>query len=129
MEIVKLLIIAVFACFLVALVSQYKPEFSLLIQITAVVAVVIILLDSAAEIFSQLQAFSKGTKINNEYINLLIKALVIAISGKVICDICSDTGNRAIATCVELGCKISIMLLAVPMLKALAQLAATLVKQ
>ncbi len=129
MEIVKLLFVSVFACFLVSLVSQFKPEYSLLIQITAVIVIVFIILDSVSEIFLQVEDFGKNTKINSEYIYLLLKAVAIAVGGKIVCDICSDTGNKAIATCVELGCKIGILLLSVPMLKALAQLAASFVKQ
>ncbi len=128
MDILKIFLTAVAACIFVSLISQYRPEYALFVQLSAVAVIVLMTSDSVADVFSQTKELTTGTKINSEYINLLIKALIIAVSGKVVCDICSDTGNRAIATCADLACRLCIMLLALPMLKALAQLATELIK-
>ncbi len=129
MEIMKILVIAVFACVCAVLVSQLRPEFSLFIQLTAVLSIILLITGSLSQIFAYLQDFTSTVKINNEYIKLLLKALIIAVSGKVVCDICADTGNRAVATCVDFGCRIAVMLLGLPMLKALTELAAQLIRK
>lgn len=128
MDILKIFLVAVSACIFVSIISQYRPEYALFVQLSSVAVIVLMTADSLAEIFLQTKELALDTKINSEYINLLIKALIIAVSGKVVCDICADTGNRAIATCADLACRLCIMLLALPMLKALAQLAAELIE-
>ena len=67
-------------------------------------------------------------KLNNEYIYLLLKALFTGIVCKIVCDICSDTGNKALSTCVELAGQVVIMLLAIPLITALTGFAKGLLK-
>lgn len=128
MDILKILFVAVAACVCVTLVSQYRPEYSLFIQLCAVGAIIVMISDSVSDIFSQTKELVVNAKINSEYINLLLKALVVAVAGKVVCDICADTGNRAVSACADIACRVCIMLLALPMLKALAQLATDLIE-
>ncbi|MBQ5823727.1 MAG: hypothetical protein IIW48_02850, partial [Clostridia bacterium] len=66
--------------------------------------------------------------LNKEYIYILLKAVIIAIVGKVVCDICVDSGNKAIATCVELVCQLAIILLAKPLIFALSGIASELIQ-
>ncbi len=128
MDILKILLVALAACVCVVLVSQHRPEFSLLVQLCAVGAIVLLTADAIAEVFAQTKDLVSAAKINSEYINLLLKALVIALCGRVVCDICADTGNRAVAACADMACRLSIMLLSLPMLKALVQLATELIE-
>lgn len=128
MDILKILLVALTACVCVVLVSQHKPEFSFLVQLCAVGAIVLLIADSVADVFKQTKDLVSAAKINSEYINLLLKALVIALCGRVVCDICSDTGNKAVATCADMACRLCIMLLSFPMLKALVQLATELIE-
>ncbi|MBQ2812446.1 MAG: hypothetical protein IJE63_04275 [Clostridia bacterium] len=128
MDIMKILLVALAACICVVLVSQHRPEFSLLLQLCAVGAIALLTADALSEVFVRTKELVADTKINSEYINLLLKALAIALCGRVVCDICSDTGNRAVATCADMACRLSIMLLSLPMLKALVQLAMELIE-
>ena len=128
MEITKIFVIAVCCCVFSTLVSQFKPEFSVFVQLCCVVSVALLISDSAFELFSLTKDLTSTIKINNEYIYLLLKAVVIAVCGKVVCDICCDYGNRAVATCVDVACRFSVMLLAFPMLKVLLALATDLIK-
>ncbi|MEE1283312.1 MAG: SpoIIIAC/SpoIIIAD family protein [Acutalibacteraceae bacterium] len=128
MSISKVLVIAVVACFFSVLLSQHRPEFSLVIKLASVVCIIAVVFSSAAEISEDVMDFADGLKINNEYILLLIKALIIAVACHIVSCICVDTGNKAIASAVELAGRISIILLALPMLKALSQIARELIK-
>lgn len=129
MEITGFLIIGVISCFLSVLLSQYKPEFALLIKLCAVAVISLMLIDYVGQLFSLTNELNVEAKINKEYIYLLVKAVVIAVCGKVVCDICTDCGNKAVATCIDLACRVSIMLLVFPMLKVLLQLTTDLIKE
>ncbi len=129
MSIVKVLFVAVTACFFTALLSQYKPEFSLIIRLAAVVFIVLIAFEPIAEMTADLLDITDGTKINNEYIFLLIKVVITAVICHTVSEVCADTGNRAVAFCVDLVGRVSIVLLSVPLLKAIIQITRELINE
>ncbi len=128
MILTKVLFVAVASCFLIVLLNQHKPEFSLLIRFAAVLIIVCLLIKPLVELSSSAAELSNGLKLNNEYIYLLIKALFVGIVCKIVCDICNDTGNKAVSTCVELTGQVSILLLAIPLITALTGFAKGLLK-
>lgn len=71
--------------------------------------------------------YASSTVVNTEYVNLLIKALGIAIISKVCSDICRDSGNTVLATDVEIGAKLLIIAFCIPMIKAVISLASGLI--
>ena len=128
MILTKVLFVAIASCFLVVLLNQHKPEFSLIIRFAAVLIIVCLLIKPLVELSSSAEELSEGIKLNNEYIYLLIKALFVGIVCKIVCDICNDTGNKAVSTCVELTGQVTIMLLAIPLITALTGFARGLLK-
>jgi len=128
MILTKVLFVAIASCFLIVLLNQHKPEFSLLIRFAAILMIICLLIKPLIELSSSAAEFSEGMKLNNEYIYLLIKALFVGIVCKIVCDICNDTGNKAISFCVELAGQVTIMLLAIPLITALTGFAKGLLK-
>lgn len=129
MSIIKIILIAVSACFFTAIINQYKPEFSFIIRIAAVCLIAFMIIAPLADISEDLLLFAGDLKINNEYILLLVKVLIISVICNIACEICSDSGNKAIAFCVDLAGRVSIVLLAVPLLKAIFQISKELIKE
>ena len=128
MILTKVLFVAIASCFLIVLLNQHKPEFSLLIRFAAILIIICLLIKPLIELSSSAAELSGGIKLNNEYIYLLIKALFVGIVCKIVCDICNDTGNKAVSTCVELAGQVTIMLLAIPLITALTGFARGLLK-
>lgn len=128
MILTKVLIVAVASCILIVLLNQHKPEFSLIIRLAAVLIICSLVIKPLIEISSNAVELSEGLRLNNEYIYLLLKALFTGIVCKIVCDICNDTGNKAVSTCVELAGQVVIMLLAIPLITALTGFAKGLLK-
>lgn len=128
MILTKVLFAAVISCLLIVLLNQHRPEFSLLIRFTAVLLISCMLIKPLLELSSNAAELSEGIKFNSEYIYLLLKALFTGIVCKIVCDICNDTGNKAISTCVELAGQVTIMLLAIPLITALTDFAKELLE-
>lgn len=127
MELTKILITAVFSCVIATVVGQYKPEYSLFIKLSCVLFICAVAFTQVADVFDDALLLVDGFKLNNEYIYLLLKAVVIAVVGKIVCDVCVDSGNNAIATCVELICRLALILLAMPLITALSGIAKELI--
>ncbi len=129
MSIIKIVFIAVSACFFTVIINQYKPEFSFIIRITAVFLIILVILIPLADLSKDLLGLTDNIKINNEYILLLIKVLLISVVCSIASEICADSGNKAIAFCVDLAGRVSIVLLALPLLKAIFQISKELIKE
>ena len=128
MDIFKVVLIAVVACAFTVILGQHRQEYSLVVRLASVACIILLVSSSLAEIADDIIDLADGIKINNEYILLMIKAIVIAVTCHIVSDICTDTGNKAIASCVELAGRLSIMILSVPMLKTLVKIARELIK-
>ncbi len=127
MELIKIFITAILACVLTVVVDQYKPEFSLFIKLACVLVIGIVVFNHVDDVFSNALSLTGDIKLNREYIYLLFKAIIIAVVGKIVTDICNDSGNKAIATCVEFVCQLSIIFLALPLITVLSGLAKGLI--
>lgn len=128
MEVSGIFATAVISCAVIVIVSQVRSEFSLFIQLCTVAVIILAVLKSSAELISQVKQLSVSGEIDSGYISVMFKALIISVGGKIVCDICNDSGNKAIAGCVDIACKISVLLLILPLLQALLTLCAELIK-
>ena len=119
MEIVRIIGIAFIALFIIMIIKQYRPEFSIYISIIAgilIFSIIIIKLGSVVELIKSL-ADKLGT--NTQYFSLLIKITGIAYLAEFATNICKDSGENAIASKVELAGRIIIIAMSVPILGAL----------
>ncbi len=119
-DIVKISVLAVVCTVVTALIKQYAPSYSSLAQIAALVAVLTLGMTFIKDALSSALELMNVSALQNEYIFLLIKALGIAVTAKFAADACRDSGSSSLAGAVELAAKAAILVLTMPMLKALA---------
>ena len=63
-----------------------------------------------------------------EQVLLLLKALGVSVLTQLAADACRDSGETALSNKVELAGKVTILLLCLPLVKAMIQLSAGLIK-
>lgn len=119
-DIVKISVLAVVCTVVTALIKQYAPSYSSLAQIAALVAVLTLGMTFIKDALSSALGLMNVSALQSEYIFLLIKALGIAVTAKFAADACRDSGSSSLAGAVELAAKAAILVLTMPMLKALA---------
>ncbi len=119
-DIVKISVLAVVCTVVTALIKQYAPSYSSLAQIAALVAVLTLGMTFIKDALSSTLELMNVSALQSEYIFLLIKALGIAVTAKFAADACRDSGSSSLAGAVELAAKAAILVLTMPMLKALA---------
>ena len=66
--------------------------------------------------------------IEDEYVFLLLRILLISVIVKISSDICKDNGNSTIADGIELVGKIIVFSLCLPLIKIITELASGLLK-
>ncbi|MBR4111213.1 MAG: stage III sporulation protein AD [Clostridia bacterium] len=119
MEVVQVISIAFIATFIVMLLKQYKPEFSIYISIIAGILIFFVVIAKLTSVIELIKDLSTKLGTNMQYFSLLIKITGIAYLSEFATNICKDSGETAIASKVELAGRVIIIAMSVPILGAL----------
>lgn len=121
MEIIKIIGIGLISLVIITIVKQYKPEFAIYVSLMAGVLILILAFDKLADIIELLNNLASKTSINGKFITLLIKITGIAILTEFAVSICKDSGETAIANKMDIGGKIMIVAVSVPIISSLLE--------
>lgn len=106
---------------IIVIVKQYRPEFVLYVSLATGVLILVMIMDKIGAIIDLLTTLSNKTAINNEFLILLIKITGIAFLTEFTVSICKDTGETAIANKVDLGGKVLIISMSIPIIASLLE--------
>ena len=121
-EIIKIVGIGIIALIIVIVLKQYRPEFAIYVSILAGIAILLISIYRLEEVIELIQSISQKTAINSTFITLLIKITGIAFLSEFAVSICKDSGEGAIASKIELGSKIIIISMSIPIISSMLEL-------
>ena len=121
MDIIKIIGVGLISLIIIVIVKQYRPEFVLYISLIAGELILTMIIDKIGAIISLLTTLSNKTAINNEFLILLIKITGIAFLTEFTVSICKDTGETAIANKVDLGGKVLIISMSIPIIASLLE--------
>ena len=122
MEVVKIAALALCAVILIVLVKNYKPELGTLTALACSLLVLYFLLDSLKYAFAYIANLYNGLENGKNYFPIIIKVLAIAYITEFTSQLCKDAGESAIASKVELGGKIIIFCVAIPVFTSILNL-------
>lgn len=122
MEIVKIIGVGLVALILIIILKQYKPEFTIYVSIIAGAIILLMVMDKLYSIINLLSNISQKTGIGNEFLKIILKITGIAILTEFAVSICKDSGESAIANKIDLGGKIIIISISIPIITALLEL-------
>ena len=121
MEIVKIIGIALIALIIIILLKQYRPEFAIYVSILTGFLILLLVMDKLEGIIAILQQFTTNTSLNSEFLALLIKITGIAFLAEFAVSVCKDSGESAIASKIEIGSKVIIIAISIPILSSLLE--------
>ena len=122
MEILKIIGIGLIALIIIVMLKQYKPEFVIYVSLIAGVLILFIVVDKLTGIINLLQSLANKASINTEFLTLLIKITGIAFLSEFAVSICKDAGEVAIANKMEIGAKIIIISMSIPIISSLLEI-------
>lgn len=116
-------------CLLLAvfLKSQNKM-FALLVTLGGAVLVFLISSDAAFNVFDALSDIEDSAGYTGTYVTMMLKVLGISIVTQVVCDICRDNGESALASQTEIASKIMVLAMLLPLFQTVIQIVTGLVK-
>lgn len=121
-EIIKIIGIGLTALIIAIILKQYKPEYSLYISIIAGIVILFLVMEKLTGIINLLKSISDKTYINKQFLGILLKITGIAIITEFAVSICTDAGEKAIASKIEIGSKVIIIAMSIPIISSLLEL-------
>ena len=121
-EIIKIIGIGLIALVIVVILKQYRPEYTIYISIIAGVLILFLAMEKLSGIINLLQSISDKTYINKQFLGILLKITGIAIITEFAVSICTDAGEKAIASKIEIGSKVIIIAMSIPIISSLLEL-------
>ena len=121
-EIIKIIGIGIIALVIVIILKQYRPEYAIYISIIAGILILILTIEKLSGIIKLLQSISNKTYINKQFLGILLKITGIAIITEFAVSVCADAGEKAIASKIEIGSKIIIISMSIPIISSLLEL-------
>ena len=121
-EVVKIIGIGMIALIIIIIVKQYRPEFAIYISIISGILILLISLQKMGEIVILIQNISQKAGINGKFLSILLKITGIAILTEFAVSVCKDSGESAIASKIEMGSKVIIISMSVPIISSLLEL-------
>ncbi len=121
MDIIKIIGVGLISLIIIIIVRQYKPEFTLYVSLLAGALILIFIMDKIGGIVDLLTSLANKTAINNQFLLLLIKITGIAFLTEFAVSLCKDSGENAIANKVDMGGKVIIVSMSIPIISSLLE--------
>lgn len=122
MDIFKIGIIGITAVILAITIKNQSPQIALLISLITGVIIFILILPALEEVITSIFNIVRRLDISIGYIGIILKIIGISYISEFCSQICQDAGETAIASKIELGGKVLIMLISVPVITELLDL-------
>ena len=121
-EIIKIIGIGLIALVIAIILKQYRPEYAIYVSIVAGILILVFIMSKITGIINLLKAISDKTYINKQFLSILLKITGIAIITEFAVSICTDAGEKAIASKIEIGSKVIIIAMSIPIISRLLEL-------
>ncbi|MBS5730439.1 MAG: hypothetical protein KHW70_08460 [Clostridium sp.] len=127
MNIVKIVFLCLLAVLLYAIMRQLRPEFAPLVALAGVGVILVQLIGVLLNVSSTVENLISLAGLEKENVEILIKALAVCVITQFAADVCYDNSFSSAAAAVELAGRVGAIALAMPMIKAAAEIAIGLI--
>ena len=121
-DVIKIIGIGLLALIIIVILKQYKPEFAIYVSMIAGVLILVLAIQKLTGIINLLQSLANKTYINKSFLSILLKITGIAFITEFAVSICSDAGEKSIASKIEIGSKVIIIAMSIPIITSLLEL-------
>ena len=121
-DISKIIGIGLIGLIIIVILKQYKPELAIYVSIITGVLILVFAVEKLTGVINLLQSISNKTNINNNFLKILLKITGITFITEFAVSICSDAGEKAIASKIEIGSKVVIITMSIPIITSLLEI-------
>ncbi|TDQ41653.1 stage III sporulation protein AD [Aureibacillus halotolerans] len=121
MDIVQLVGLGIVVALLVLVIKEKSPLFALMLGIFASVYIFFSLISQMQAVLLMLEKLALNAHVKPIYLSTILKIVGIAYIAEFGAQIVRDAGQAALASKIELGGKVMILLMAVPILTVIIE--------
>ncbi|MGL4363223.1 MAG: stage III sporulation protein AD [Cellulosilyticaceae bacterium] len=122
MEIIKLVTLGVSMSLIISFVSSNDKERGGIIRLAAVSLLFLLIVPQLGVVIELIQELWNKINLDNAYLVIVLKIIGVAYITEFGYQLCKDTGEESVATKLQLGGKIIVLVLAAPIILALVEL-------
>lgn len=121
MDIIKIIGIGLVALIVIIILKQYRPEFAVYASILAGIFILILSISQISGVINLLKNLASKANINSEFLGIILKITGIAILTEFAVSICQDSGESSIASKIDIGGKVMIITISIPIISSLLE--------
>lgn len=122
MQLLQIVGIGIVAAVIIIVLRVQKPEIAVLASIVTGIVIFMLLASKLSAVIDLLQSYANKADIKPVYFNTILKITGIAYITEFGAEVCKDAGESSIASKVELAGRVTIIILAVPIITSLLDL-------
>jgi stage III sporulation protein AD len=109
------------------ILKQYKPEFGMYISLIAGIIILLAIVREITPVLDTIKELTGAADLDAPYGAALLKALAICYITQLAGDTCRDSGETAIAAKIEMGGRMAIVLVSLPLFKGVVDIVTGLI--
>lgn len=121
MDILKIVGLGIIATFLILVVKERRPDFAFMITTMTGILLFLYILGPIGKVILLLQKLAFDAHVNLIFLETVLKIIGIAYIAEFGAQITRDAGEGSIASKIELGGKILILILAIPIIQSVIE--------
>ena len=122
MDVLKLTLFCVLILLPLAILKKYSAEQAVLVTVAAAGFVFFRLIAYLTPVLEMLEELSRRAGIEGSQIAILFRTVAATLITHLCADLCRDGGSQTLATLVEIAGTVAVLLIAMPLLEAVADL-------
>lgn len=122
MEIFQIVGLGVVATSIIVILKDFRPEFVIFVSIITGIIIFSLVLNKLIYVVDVMRELSVRANLEMEYFTTILKIIGMSYIVEFGSQICRDAEQNSIAMKIELAGKVSIMILAIPILMSLMEL-------
>jgi stage III sporulation protein AD len=119
MEILQIAGLGIITTIIIVILKVLRPEIAIQVGIITGIIIFLLIAGKISSVINLLSGYIKKTNIDMAYLTTLLKIIGIAYIAEFGAEVCKDAGESAIASKIELAGKVTIVVLAVPIVTSL----------
>ena len=121
-EMIKIVGVGFITAIVTIILRGTKPELSFAVTVTGIIVILLFIVDAVRDTLGIFLAIAQVTGMDNELLKILIKIVGVGYLTEFCVGVLNDFGSNSVADKVLLAGKITILLMALPIIESLLKL-------
>lgn len=121
MDIIKIVGIGLISLIMIIIIKQHRPEFAIYLSLISGILILGLIMGKISGIITLISNLASKSGVNSDFLYLLIKITGIAFLTEFAVSICKDSGESAIASKIDIGGKVTIIAISIPIISGLME--------